>query len=218
MADCGSDNIGTCTMQSLFLTQNCLEKFIDNVYSVDELRDARGSVAEKKQSFCSSDESDTTEDSVSNVGSNSTESSDSAICSLDSGPEESDSFKEKCGDRYDCSESSGRWVYINPWAYCIRIFVFSLKSVPKFGFTFAHSFFMIIRYHHAKCRVSSVTNLRDGFNIFPYIGSITSTTRAVNPVYFEYHSNIWWLILTVKYYNWINEEFILKKPLPSVVV
>ncbi|KAK7593073.1 hypothetical protein V9T40_007825 [Parthenolecanium corni] len=108
MADCGSDNIGTCTMQSLFLTQNCLEKFIDNVYSVDELRDARGSVAEKKQSFCSSDESDTTEDSVSNVGSNSTESSDSAICSLDSGPEESDSFKEKCGDRYDCSESSGR--------------------------------------------------------------------------------------------------------------
>lgn len=94
-------------MSSLFLKQNCLENFSDNVYN-DNSSDASGSAAEKKQFFCSSDESDTTEDSVSNVGSNLNESSDSAICSLDSGAEESDTFKKKRQNRYDCSGSSGR--------------------------------------------------------------------------------------------------------------
>lgn len=64
--------------------------------------------AAAKKDFSSSDESYVVEDGVLNSPSNSNESSDSAIGSLDSGPEESDPRK-KYVDRYDSNESSERW-------------------------------------------------------------------------------------------------------------
>lgn len=93
------------------MKHNCLENFSHSVYSNDnnELSEASALTLEKKKYFSSSDESDATEDSVSNVGSNLNESSDSAICSLDSGLEEIDTYKKKiCMDRFDSSESSDR--------------------------------------------------------------------------------------------------------------
>lgn len=111
MADCGSGNVGTCISSLFIMKHNCLENFSHSVYSNDnnELSEASALTLEKKKYFSSSDESDATEDSVSNVGSNLNESSDSAICSLDSGLEEIDTYKKKiCMDRFDSSESSDR--------------------------------------------------------------------------------------------------------------
>jgi len=107
MADCRNGNVGTRT-NSLFIMKQSLENLGHGAYTANNNELSNAGTLEKKKYFSSSDESDATEDSVSNVGSNLTESSNSPICSLDSGLEE-DTFKSKiCMDRYDSSESSDR--------------------------------------------------------------------------------------------------------------
>ena len=111
MADCGSGSVGTCLSSLFIMKHNCLENLSHNVYSNEssKLSNTKCLTLDEKAYFGSSRELVAADGGVLNASKDLHDTTDNAICSLNSPLEDSDDFKKKrCMDRYDSSESSDR--------------------------------------------------------------------------------------------------------------